>query len=104
VVVLSDAWPSLRRWYRELNLDGYIRAMVISAEEGITKPDHRIFEKARRLLGPDVSEVVFVDDHPGHVRAAADLGMRGLRLRHPGEEPADGLEEITGLTELLGRL
>ena len=104
VVVLSDAWPSLRRWYRELNLDRYIRAMVISGEEGMTKPDHRAFNKARKLLGSDVSEVVFVDDYPGHVRAAVDLGMRGLRLRHGDEEPAADVNEITDLKELLALL
>ncbi len=77
---------------------------MISAEEGITKPDRRVYEKARKLLGRDVSEVIFVDDDSGHIRAAVDLRMRGLRLRHRGQEPAEGLEEITDLTELLGRL
>jgi putative hydrolase of the HAD superfamily len=104
VVVLSDAWPSLRRWYRELSLDRYIAAMVISGEEGVTKPDHRAFDKARELLGSDVSEVIFVDDYPGHVRGAVDLGMRGLRLRHGDEEPAADVHEITDLTELLALL
>ena len=104
VVVLSDAWPSLHRWYRELNLDRYIRAMVISGEEGVTKPDHRSFDMARALLGSDVSDVTFVDDYPGHVRAAVNLGMRGLRLRNGDEDPAADVHEITDLTELLGFL
>lgn len=109
VVVLSDAWPSLRRWYHELDLDRYIRAMVISGEEGITKPDHRVFAKAVKLLGPDVSdvggsEVLFVDDDPAHVRAAVDLGIRGLRLRHAHDDSADGVDEITDLSELLAQL
>jgi putative hydrolase of the HAD superfamily len=101
LVVLSDAWPSLRRWFRELSLDRYVRAMVISGEEGITKPDRRVFEKARGLLGSGVNDVVFVDDWPGNVRAASQLGMRGLRLRHASEEREDGVEEISDLTELL---
>ncbi len=104
VVVLSNAWPSLRRWYRELQLDRYISGMVISGEEGIWKPDERVFEKAVALLGPDVHDVIFVDDYPGHVRAAIDLGIRGLRLRHADDEPAVDLDEITDLHELLVRL
>jgi HAD superfamily hydrolase (TIGR01509 family) len=104
VVILSDAWPSLRRFYSQLSLAPYIAAMVISGEEGITKPDCRVFEKALALLGRDASEVVFVDDWPGHVRAAVELGMRGFRLRHPDQEPDDGVEEIADLRELLARL
>jgi HAD superfamily hydrolase (TIGR01509 family) len=104
VVVLSDAWPSLRRWYRELGLDTYVRAMVISGEEGITKPDRRVFDKAVALVSCAASNVTFVDDYPGHVQAAVDLGMRGLRLRHADHDPADGIQEITDLTELLTRL
>ncbi len=101
VVVLSDAWPSLRRWYRELDLDRYVQAMVISAEEGFTKPDRRVFDKAVELLGSDVGRVVFVDDYPGHVRAALDLGIRAVRLRHSDEERARDVDEIADLTELL---
>jgi HAD superfamily hydrolase (TIGR01509 family) len=70
-VILSDAWPSLRRWFTELGLSPFVDAMVISAEEGITKPDARVFNKARRLLGPQVDQVIFVDDYPGHVQAAS---------------------------------
>jgi len=104
VVVLSDAWPSLRRFYRQMDLAPYIGAMVISAEEGITKPDRRVFAKALALLGHGAGDVVFVDDWPGHVRAAVELGMRGFRLRHPDEEPDEGVEEIADLREVLARL
>lgn len=104
VVVLSDAWPSLRRGFRQLELDHYVKAMVISGEEGITKPDQRVFAKARDCLGDSVTSVYFVDDYPGHVRASCQLGMTGLRLRHPEAEPAGGLIEITDLRELLAHL
>ena len=104
VVVLSDAWPSLRRWYTELGLADFVAGMVISAEEGVTKPHPRVFAKARSLLPNDVSDVVFVDDDPGHVRAAITLGMRGVRLRHPGAEPDPAVEEIRDLRQLPGLL
>jgi FMN phosphatase YigB (HAD superfamily) len=103
VVVLSDAWPSLRCHYRQLGLDGYVDAMVISAEEGLTKPDPKVFTKARGLLG-EAQEIVFVDDWPGHVHAAIGLGMRGLRLVPVGENPDPSLEEISDLRQLLEHL
>lgn len=104
VVVLSDAWPSLRRWYRELGLDRYVQAMVISGEEGITKPDPRVFHRALSLLEREACDVIFVDDWPEHVRAACQLGMRGLRLREVSEAPDESVEEITDLRGLLACL
>lgn len=100
VVVLSDAWPSLRDWYVELGLDVYIDAMVISAEEAMSKPDERVFTKARALLG-DVDQVFFVDDWPGNVAAANKLGLRGIRLRLQGAASHPGLVEIEDLRDLL---
>ena len=75
--------------------------MVISAKEGITKPDPRMFTKATELLGPGVDEVVFVDDFAGHVRAAINLGMRGFRIRHPPDERDSMIDELSDLRQLL---
>jgi putative hydrolase of the HAD superfamily len=104
VVVLSDAWPSLRRIFRQLGLDSYVRGMVISGEEGIAKPDPRVFRKALDLVGHEAAQVAFVDDHPGHVHAAVRLEMCGVRLRHPGEESDPTLKEVTDLRDLLDLL
>jgi putative hydrolase of the HAD superfamily len=104
VVVLSDAWPSLRRFFRQLGLEPYVQAMVISAEEGVTKPDPRVYDKAGALLGEGASTVYFVDDWPPNVRAAVDLGMRGLCLCRRDAEPDDGIPRISDLRELLDHL
>jgi HAD superfamily hydrolase (TIGR01509 family) len=104
IVVLSDAWPSLRRCFAELGLSPFVQAMVISAEEGITKPDARVFNKARGLLGPHVDEVIFVDDYPVHVQAASALGMRAYCLRHPDDVRGANVTELTDLRQLLDRL
>jgi HAD superfamily hydrolase (TIGR01509 family) len=101
VVVLSNAWPSLRRLHRGLGLDRYVRAMVISGEEGMSKPDARVFGRALEALGEPAERTIFVDDWPGHVEAANRLGMRGIRLRHSSDEPATGVEEIVDLRALL---
>ncbi|MGD9890022.1 MAG: HAD family hydrolase [Dehalococcoidia bacterium] len=101
VVVLSNAWPSLRRLHRGLGLDRFVRAMVISAEEGAGKPDARVFGRALEALREPAERTIFVDDWPGHVEAANRLGMRGIWLRHNPNDPATGLEEITDLRALL---
>lgn len=99
VVILSDAWPSLRRHYRELGLDNFIRGMVISAEEGMSKPHPAVYAKAMELLGSDTA--AFVDDWVGNVRAGNAVGLRGIHLLHADDEADGSLETIGDLTELL---
>ena len=58
--------------------------LVISGIEGVAKPDPRIF---RILLGRyrlEPATTVFIDDSPGNVAAARDMGMIGLRYTSPG--------------------
>jgi putative hydrolase of the HAD superfamily len=101
VVVLSNAWPSLRRLHRGLGLDQYVKAMVISAEEGAGKPDARVFGRAIEALGEPAARTIFVDDWPGHVEAANRLGIRGIWLRLDPNDPTNGLEEIVDLRAVL---
>lgn len=101
VVVLSNAWPSLRRLHRGLGIDRFVKGIVISAEEGVSKPDARAFRRALDVLGEPPERVVFVDDWPGHVEAANELGMRGIVLRDGAHDPGSDLEQITDLRALL---
>jgi putative hydrolase of the HAD superfamily len=101
VVVLSNAWPSLRRLHRGLGIDRLVQALVISAEEGVSKPDARLFQTALTVLGQPPDQVLFVDDWPGHVEAANALGIRGIWLRHGDQQPVAGLEQITDLRAVL---
>jgi FMN phosphatase YigB (HAD superfamily) len=52
--------------------------VVVSGTEGVAKPDPRIFEIVRSRTGHDLAELVFVDDRPDNVRAAAEAGMDAL--------------------------
>jgi putative hydrolase of the HAD superfamily len=101
VVVLSNAWPSLRRLHRGLGLDRLVQGFVISAEQGVSKPDPRLFQSALDMLGRLPGEVLFVDDWPGHVEAANRLGIRGIWLRHNTRAPIEGLEQISDLRVVL---
>lgn len=102
VVILSDAWPSLRRHYVELGLAPLIKAMVISAEEGVSKPHPHMYERAVKLLGTD--SAVFVDDWAYNVRGANAAGIRGVHLLHADGEPDETVEVIRDLNELLAML
>ncbi|WP_417768464.1 HAD family hydrolase [Stappia sp.] len=54
--------------------------VVISAHEGLIKPDRRIYEVlfARNALAPE--QTVFIDDSPANVEAARDIGMHAIHF------------------------
>ena len=52
--------------------------MVISGVEHVMKPDRRIFELALKRFGIEASETIFIDDNPNNVKAACEVGIRGV--------------------------
>lgn len=106
VVVLSNAWPSLRRYVRALGIDDLVDRLIISAEVGMLKPDPRFFALAIEATGTAPADTIFVDDGADAVRAAAALGLRALHLRQPERYPDEAhvadLDQIDDLREILG--
>lgn len=49
--------------------------VVISGEVGMRKPNRDIFDLTIKQLEIAPAAAVFVDDHPGHLKAAEELGM-----------------------------
>jgi 2-haloacid dehalogenase len=58
--------------------------LVVSGEEGVTKPDRRIYELLLERFGLSPAATVFVDDSPANVTAARDLGIDAVRFHDPG--------------------
>jgi 2-haloacid dehalogenase len=56
---------------------------VISGIEGVAKPDRRIFEILLERHELDPGRTAFIDDSPGNVTAARDLGITALRFVSP---------------------
>jgi 2-haloacid dehalogenase len=69
------------------------RDIVVSGQEGLAKPDPRIFQLACDRLGVRPSQVAYVDDAAANVAAASELGMTGLRFR----DAAQLRRELVGL-------
>lgn len=77
--ILSNSWVGARE--KEQARHGFGEAcdvIVYSHEEGLTKPDPRIYRLACERLDVAPDEVVFLDDLRANVEAARALGMRGL--------------------------
>lgn len=63
--------------------------MVFSAEEGIMKPDRRIFEIALERLGVHAGAAVFIDDFTHNVEGALAVGMKAIQFRSRAQVIAD---------------
>jgi len=76
----AETFPAFRRRF---GFARRFRDVVISGEEGLVKPDLRLYERAidRFCVTPHLT--VFVDDRPDNVAAAKDSGLIGLQFSDP---------------------
>lgn len=81
--LLSNSW-GLAGYPRE-RFEELFDVVIISAEVGMRKPQPEIFQLATGKLGVEPSRCVFVDDHPGHLKAAIGEGMTTVLHRSPSE-------------------
>ena len=80
--VVANQVPGCEARLEAWGLLPYIDLVVASAEEGVAKPDPRIFEIALRRAGCEPREAVMVGDRiDNDVRPARALGMGTLWLR-----------------------
>ena len=92
--LISNSWGRGRydRSQFPLLFDG----VVISAEVGVRKPDPRIYELGAEAIGLEPADCVFVDDLPGNLKPARELGM--ATVHHTGaEETVPQLESLLGV-------
>jgi putative hydrolase of the HAD superfamily len=77
--ILSNAWSDAREAFtRQFGLGAVVDDIIISAEEGVAKPDARIYQIAAVRLGVQPAECVFVDDFAENVAGARAAGMRAI--------------------------
>jgi 2-haloacid dehalogenase len=71
----SETFPIARERFPWLaRFDG----IVVSGEEGVAKPDPRVFRVLLERFAVRADRCVYVDDAPANVRAAEELGFRGI--------------------------
>lgn len=70
-----ETFPEARRHFSILQM---IDRYVVSANEHLVKPDHRLFQVLLDRYGLKAEDCIFVDDNPDNVAAANDMGMRGI--------------------------
>lgn len=79
--ILSNAGDQARPTFCEAyQLDRLVDLLVLSAEEGLAKPDERIYQLTLERLGVAPEEAVFVDDLAENVVAARKIGMKAVQF------------------------
>lgn len=80
--ILSNAGSDARSMFTSIfGFDRLVDEMIISAEEGIAKPDERIYQIALDKLGVEAAETIFLDDLAVNVEAARQLGMKAVQFQ-----------------------
>lgn len=93
--LLSNSWGM--GLYPMQRIDELFDAVVISGDVGMRKPDAEIFHLTVDKLDVAPARCVFVDDHPGHLKAAMRLGMTTVLHRTPAESIVE-LERLLDLS------
>jgi len=77
--ILSNAGDTTRALLEgEYHLHELVDDIVISAEEGLVKPEPEIYLLAALRLSTLPERCIFVDDLPENIQTAENLGMRGV--------------------------
>jgi len=77
--ILTNAGSEFRTTFGQIfALENYVDQLIISAEEGIAKPDPRLYELALERMGVRPEEAVFVDDLPENIAGAREVGLNAL--------------------------
>lgn len=66
-------------FFNKHQLHDLFDAVVLSNEEGVTKPNPLAFQHAAERLGVEPSECIMIDDRPENCQGAEAAGMKNIR-------------------------
>jgi putative hydrolase of the HAD superfamily len=100
--LISNCSSEVGELWEESPFAGAFDAVLVSAKEGVAKPDPRIYRLALERLGVAAHEAIFVGDgDAGELPGAEGVGMRAVQL---GDRDGWQGERIATLGELRGLL
>lgn len=89
--LISNLTGAHKEAIRRFGLDERFDAVALSCDEGMAKPDPRIYRRLLQRLEVEPAEVLMVGDSlPHDVRAPRALGMSALRVEEDGGEETIG--------------
>lgn len=78
--VMYHSWIAAHFRQEGLAINDYFDGIVTSFEEGVCKPDARIFEILKRRYAIGGEETLFLDDGEANVSAAQGCGINAVRV------------------------
>jgi|SRR5579871_680589 putative hydrolase of the HAD superfamily len=88
--IISNSFIGARRAEEErFHFSEMAELIIYSHEEGVAKPDPRIFTLACERLGVQPEEMIFLDDVETNVAAARALGIHAIQFRDNTQAIAD---------------
>ena len=76
----AETYPPARAQYEFMS---WFDGIVVSGEEGVIKPDARIFRILLERYRIPAEAAVFIDDNPVNAAAAQALGIHGIHFKSP---------------------
>lgn len=76
-----DLFPVARNRFEFLDL---FQDIIVSGEEGVAKPDPRIFDILQKRIGHSLDGCIFIDDGPLNIQAAGEAGLDAILFTDTG--------------------
>lgn len=92
--LISNAFDDLRNVLtNEFAIANAFDVIVISSEEGVMKPDPRLYQIALERLNCGPHEAVFIDDFVHNIEGARTIGLHTIHFT-PGIDPTAALRQL----------
>jgi putative hydrolase of the HAD superfamily len=105
LVVVSNANGTLRRHMDRIGLAPHVDIVVDSQDEGVEKPDPRLFQIALERAGARPESTIHVGDlYQVDIVGARAAGLRGILLDETGLHPDADCDRVASLAELVERV
>ena len=99
--IISNYGPNLLDLLFKFNLIQYFEFAIVSANEGIAKPDPRIFEMGLQAADVPAGQALYVGDNVADdIEGAAKVGMDAVLINRPGRKPGVAPMMIDSLLEI----
>ncbi len=80
LAIVSDAWPSLKDIFINAGLYSYFSSFVISSEQGVSKPNEKMYLVALNELKIKANKAIFIDDNINNCLGAKKIGINSILL------------------------
>jgi putative hydrolase of the HAD superfamily len=105
ITIVSNSNGKLRLLFDRLQLAGCVDCMLDSQDEGVEKPDARLFELALERSGARKETTIHLGDlYHVDVVGARNAGLRGVLLDEAGLYPDVDCPRVGSLGELVTRI